>query len=328
MERIIVLFEEAFAQTIVALAHNWPYLLASIIIAAALKVFIKSEKVAVFLGRFRKAGVIAATMAAVATPFCSCGTTAVVLGMMASSMPLAPIVAFIVASPLSSPQELLYSAGLFGWPFAIAYFGVSIILGLASGALAGLLESRSLLQGQFRFKAAPTVEPCCPTPQAATCAGGCGVPVAPLFQAPPSVEDRAKEFLRELLSVARILVPMFTGFAFLGYLLNGVIPASWIPMLFGNGKIYSVPLAATIGLPLYLSSEASLPLIRALLDSGMSLGAVMAFLIAGSGTSLGALSGAFAIVRWKVLVLVVSVLWIGAILAGWAINMIVAAGLI
>ena len=52
----------------------------------------------------------------VATPFCSCGTTAVVLGMMASTMPMAPIIAFMIASPLSSPEGLFYSAGLFGWP--------------------------------------------------------------------------------------------------------------------------------------------------------------------------------------------------------------------
>jgi hypothetical protein len=326
MERIFVLFDSAFNQTLLALSHNWPYLLASIFIAAALKVFIKSEKVADFLSRFRKAGVVAATIAAVATPFCSCGTTAVVLGMMASSMPLAPIVAFIVASPLSSPQGLLYSAGLFGWPFATGYFLVSIVLGLAGGALAGFLESRSLLKAQFRFGTSSAKQQCCLPSGADPCIGGYGVPVAPWFNTPSLVLERTKEFLSEILSVSKTLVPMFTGFAFLGYLLNGIIPASWIPLLFGDGKIYSVPLAATIGLPLYLSSEAALPLIRALLDSGMSLGAVMAFLIAGSGTSLGALSGALAIVRWKVIALVVSVLWLGAILAGWSVNMIVAVG--
>ena len=35
------------------------------------------------------------------TPFCSCGTTAVVLGMLASRKPWVPIVALMVASPLT-----------------------------------------------------------------------------------------------------------------------------------------------------------------------------------------------------------------------------------
>jgi len=65
--------------------------------------------------------VLASTAVAVATPLCSCGTTAVVLGMMAGSISWAPIVAFMVASPLTSPEGLIYSAGLFGWPFAWAF---------------------------------------------------------------------------------------------------------------------------------------------------------------------------------------------------------------
>ncbi len=115
---------------------------------------------------------------------------------------------------------------------------------------------------------------------------------------------------------------MFVGFAFIGYVLNGLIPSAWVSSLFGPGRVYGVPLAATIGLPLYISSEASLPLVRALLDSGMSQGAVMAFLIAGSGTSLGAIAGALTIARWRVVGLVVGVLWIGAMAAGFAWNLL------
>ncbi len=120
---------------------------------------------------------------------------------------------------------------------------------------------------------------------------------------------------------------MFVGFAFIGYVLNGMIPEAWISTLFGPGKVYGVPLAATIGLPLYLSSEASLPLVRALLESGMSQGAVMAFLIAGSGTSIGAIAGALTIARWRVVGLVVAVLWVGAMAAGFAFNFFVSLGI-
>ena len=92
-----------------------------------------------------------ATAAAVTTPLCSCGTTAVVLGMMASVISWAPIVAFMVASPLTSPQELVCCAGLFGWPFAIAFFVASILLGLLGGVAAALAESRGWLQNQTRL---------------------------------------------------------------------------------------------------------------------------------------------------------------------------------
>ncbi len=58
---------------------------------------------------------------------------------------------FMVASPLTSPEELVYSAGLFGWPFAWAFFISSILLGLAGGLVASILDNRGWLAGQARF---------------------------------------------------------------------------------------------------------------------------------------------------------------------------------
>lgn len=338
MDFLTALFARSLTQTLVSLSHNWPYLLASILVAASLKAYMDVGRVTAFLQRHQGAGVVTATAAAVATPFCSCGTTAVVLGMMATTMPLAPIVAFMVASPLSSPEELFYSAGLFGWPFAIAYFAASILLGLGAGGLATILERRGFLKGQARLSVPPRAKAGAEARTEGAC--GCGSPGAKPDETSAlgdtKVSGGAKAsrpahgilgFLASALEVSRKLVPMFLGFAFLGYLLNGLIPASWISTLFGSGRVYGVPLAATIGLPLYVSSEASLPLVRGLLDSGMSQGAIMAFLIAGSGTSVGAITGALTIARWRVVGLVAAVLWAGAILAGYAFDALAATGL-
>jgi hypothetical protein len=119
---------------------------------------------------------------------------------------------------------------------------------------------------------------------------------------------------------ARSLLPRFTVFVFVSYLLNGLIPRSWLSSLFGQGRVYGVPLAATLGLPLYLNTESSMPLLAGLMRSGMSPGATMAFLITGAGTSVGAIAGAFTIARWRVVALVVGTLWIGGILVGYGCN--------
>jgi uncharacterized membrane protein YraQ (UPF0718 family) len=111
-------------------------------------------------------------------------------------------------------------------------------------------------------------------------------------------------------------------------MINGLIPPAWITVLFGGGKAYSVPLAATLGLPFYINSEGSLPLIRAMLDSGMSQGAALAFLIAGSGTSIGAIAGALSIAKWRVIAVVVGTLWAGAVVLGIAYDLILTSGLI
>ena len=92
--------------------------------------------------------------------------------------------------------------------------------------------------------------------------------------------------------------------------------------LFGGGRVYGVPLAATLGVPCYVNSEASLPLVRSLLDAGMSPGAALAFLITGAGTSLGAVAGLLTIARWRVVGLVVATLWLGAMAAGFLFDLV------
>ena len=133
---IVSLLQYTLGKVVETFSHNWFLLLISIVISVALKLYVDQDAIARFLRRNTKNSVLMSTGVAVATPFCSCGTTAVILGMMASTIPWAPIVAFLVASPLTSPQELFYSAGLFGWDFAIAFFVASILLGLAGGAIA------------------------------------------------------------------------------------------------------------------------------------------------------------------------------------------------
>ncbi len=148
---ILSLLQYAFGKVLETFSSNWLLLVISILISAALKLYIDQDAIARFLRRNTKNSVLISTGIAVGTPFCSCGTTAVVLGMMASTVPWAPIVAFLVASPLTSPQELFYSAGMFGWPFAIAFFAASILLGLAGGVLASFAESRGWLTNQARM---------------------------------------------------------------------------------------------------------------------------------------------------------------------------------
>ncbi len=288
-------------------AHNWPFLAISIVVGVALKMVLDQKKAAAFLMRYRRAGVLASTAVAVATPLCSCGTTAVVLGMMAGSMSWAPIVAFLVASPLTSPEGLIYSAGLFGWPFAWAFYVASIALGLLGGLAAYVMESRGWLKNQTRFQPA-TVEPA-PVPD------------------PPARRVTLRDLGAETVSMGSQLLFFFFTFAFVGYLLNGLIPQEWVSAVFGGGQVYGVPLAATFGIPFYINSEASLPLVRAMLDTGMSQGAALAFLITGAGTSLGALAGLLTIARWRVIGLVIGTLWVGAVISGFTFNFLAGVGL-
>jgi uncharacterized membrane protein YraQ (UPF0718 family) len=334
---IVSLLQYTFDKVIETFSHNWFLLVISILISAALTLYANQDTIARFLRRNTRNSVLISTGVAVTTPFCSCGTTAVVLGMMASTIPWAPIVAFMVASPLTSPQELFYSAGLFGWDFAIAFFIASILLGLLGGAIAGFAESRGWLANQARTASkAPSLSigimgapasidlPMIAQPVAESSQCACGTSNTEELVAEvkrPVVTTRM--FAQEVFRVSKRLLPLFFGFTFVGYLLNGLIPAAWITSLFGAGHAYSIPLAATLGLPFYINTEASLPLVRAMLDGGMSQGAALAFLITGAGTSIGALGGALTIARWRVIAIVIGTLWIGSIFMGLVYNLFI-----
>lgn len=305
----------ALEKTWSTLLTNWPLLLISALVAGYLKVYLDQRRVGEYLKRNQGAGVAGATLMAVATPLCSCGTTAVILGMMANLLSWAPIVAFMVASPLTSPGQFFYSASLFGWNFAVAFFLASILLGLLGGLVAYLAEKQGWLMNQARFKsvAGGSVD-ALDGPEAAAAA--------------PPARPTVTDFARETGLIAGQLLLFFLGFAFIGYVLNGLIPTDWVSSLFGSGRTYGVALAATLGLPLYINTEASMPLVRSFIDMGMSPGAALAFLITGAGTSIGAITGALTIARWRVVGLVIGVLWVGALLFGYLYNGALALGLI
>ena len=327
---IIQVLKFAMEGTWTSLSGLWPLLMLSILISVALKLYVDQDRVAAFLKKNQRNSVLMSTALAVATPFCSCGTTAVVLGMMASTIPWSPIVAFMVASPLTSPEELFYSAGLFGWPFAITFFAASIILGLIGGGIAAFAESRGWLANQARFASNESlhtevqpgpVSATVPQPQALQFAAqGAGVSLSlPVVRIEPVAEKQTvtfKQFANETFTTTWKLFVMFLGFAFIGYFLNGLIPQKWIQNVFGSGNAYSVPFAALLGIPFYLNTEASMPLVKAFMDSGMSAGAALAFLITGAGTSIGALTGALTIARWRVIAIVLGTLVIGSIAFG------------
>ena len=299
-------------------ARVWPFLLISVLAAVFVSVYVGTERVSKLLNRRTVIATGGAVLLATLTPFCSCGTTAVLLGMLATATPWAPLVAFMVASPLTSPSELVFSAGLFGWPFAMIFFVGTIVLGLVAGAAAGLLDRAGWLNNQARMR---PQEPICTND---TCQVSPPVPVSigPGTASIAETQTRRQrwkidELVGELWTTGRKLVLFFIGFTAVGYLAIEAIPTDWLTTYLGGDSLLSVPLAAMLGIPAYINTEASLPLVSTLMDGGMGPGPAMAFLVTGAGTSIGAISGLFVIARTRIVALVVALLFAGAIAMGW-----------
>jgi uncharacterized membrane protein YraQ (UPF0718 family) len=323
----------------VTFLHNWPYLLIGILASAAVSVYVGTDRMSRWLHKRTWVAVGAGVLLATLTPFCSCGTMAVVLSMLAASSPWAPIVAFMVASPLTSPTQLVLSGGLFGWPFAMTYFLGATGLGLGAGGLTHVIERTGWLAKQARMtpeeskkgECKPkTCRACCEPQRTASSRRVAAAPGASIGPGSASVAEfpswtrrlRVREFAGAVWSVGRRIVPYFFAFATIGYLLVELIPTTAVSHWLGGTSPWAVARAALLGLPVYINTDGSLPMVAALMHAGMGPGPAIAFLITGAGTSVGAVSGMLIIARRRVIGLIVGILLAGAIVLGLLANLL------
>ena len=119
----------------------------------------------------------------------------------------------------------------------------------------------------------------------------------------------------------------FTIFVAIGYLIQSFVPTSLIISLFSGDSIFSVPLAALIGLPLYVSGEGAIPLIKALMDGGAGAGSMLAFMITGPATSAWVIAGITTFMKRRAIVLYIGYILVGGIVLGYIYQFLLAMGL-
>jgi uncharacterized protein len=100
------------------------------------------------------------------------------------------------------------------------------------------------------------------------------------------------------------------------------VPQGAIAGMLGEDNAFAVPLAALVGVPLYLNELGALPIVSGLLEQGMQPGAAIAFLIAGGVTSVPAMAAVWSIVRPRVFALYVGIGVFGATLLGFLTDLV------
>lgn len=83
---------------------------------------ISPEKVrAVLAGKGLFVGILLAVVLGAVTPFCSCSSIPIFIGLVAAGVPLAVTLAFLVSSPLISETGIILMGGTFGWDIAAGW---------------------------------------------------------------------------------------------------------------------------------------------------------------------------------------------------------------
>lgn len=318
--------------------------------------------------------ILLATAVGAFSPFCSCTVIPLVAGLLIGGVPLAPVMAFWVASPTMDPEIFALSVGFLGWDLAAMRLISTLLLSLGAGYLT-LALTRGGLIGKVLRRERPDTEPgaksstgseepaCCssgmPSPAGAVLVGvgarptdGAVVPVAIAERPEPSCgtgyaagcrrgaeAPRAPEqwYAPALASLRSLSWPevgwdvakeswrlgrwLLVAFA-LEALILAHVPQEAIAGTLGGQNPLAVPLAALIGLPLYMTEAAALPIVSGLLQSGMSPGAALAFLIAGPATTVPAMVAVWSLVRPRVFALYAGVAVVGAMMLGFAADLV------
>ena len=161
---------------------------------------------------------------------------------LTAGVPWALMMCFLISSPLNSPNTFFLIAGALGYSMAIAQIVAAISLGVASGWVTSLLESKGYLQDQLRTPLSPTS----PLPPVS---GGDSIPVkSPSSK--PEAKTLGRVFWHSLYRAGtRRLVRQLAIFVFVASAIKILVPTAWIASLFGKDQWYSIPLAALLGIP-------------------------------------------------------------------------------
>lgn len=321
------------------LSSDWYILLIGIILVVGTSVYVDSNKLNSLLTNKTVVSIPGTVAVGALTPLCACGTMAVLLSMFVSAMPWGSIMAFLISSPLTSPSEYMFETAFFGSKFANAVLISSIALGTIAGFLANFMEKKTnFFKDQFRLVSCKS-ESCCTNNKKVVikkidsmkiksnvdnnkvcCKTEKAIQLNKDFIKKYKIDKLAKEFVN--IGVKKILF-YFTIFIAIGRIVEIVIPQSWIMSLFSADKIYSIPLAATIGLPLYLNDSSAMPLLKSLINSGAGQGVVLAFIITGKATGVPVIAGISTFLKKRAIIFYLGTVYIGGIIAGYIFQLIV-----
>lgn len=194
------------------------------------------------------------------TPFCSCSTIPILAGLLSSKAPFGPSMSYLIASPLLNPIIVILLWTLLGWKLTLYYV---IIIAIFSILIGVIWQNMGLERYVKEVKVRRG-------------ANNNGEEVMPKWKL--AFRD-AWEFFYPLLPY------LFIG-VLIGALIHDFIPQEFIVKYASGDKLWTIPIASIIGIPMYIRVEAILPIADALVSKGMGMGAVIALMIGGAGASI------------------------------------------
>ena len=280
-----------------------PYLLLGFLIAGLLRTFFNEEWVRRHLGQKGLYQIAKSVIIGIPLPLCSCGVIPVAASIRRQGGSRGAVAAFTAATPQTGVDSIAATVGMLGWVFA----AVRVIIAFLNGLVAGMVVEK--WGNQPPVNAEPGS--CCQTKSESCC-----------YES-DSAKRKPSRLILLLSGMKFGLVTLprdLFGALVLGLVLAGAI-ATFIPQEFFStfpGGQFGVYLGMTLlSLPLYICSTGSIPMAFMFLQSGLSPGAVLIFLIAGPASNTATVTSLWKILGGKAtigyILSIIATCWIAAI---------------
>lgn len=245
-------------------------------------------------------GNILAALLGIVTPFCSCSAVPLFIGFVEAGIPLGITFSFLISSPMVNEVAIVLLFGLFGWEITAIYIGTGLLVAIFGGFIIGKLKLEKWVEEYvYKFHHGQEYE---------------------IIK--QSFKDRiqyAKDNTIDILKRVWLYILIAIG---IGGFIHGYVPEDFLTYYAGKGNIFAVPVAVLIGVPLYSNAAGVIPIVYALMEKGLSMGTVLAFMMAVTALSLPEMIILRKVLKIPLLSVFVGIMTVTIIAVGYLFNAI------
>lgn len=239
------------------------------------------------------------------TPFCACSTIPMTVGFLNAGVPFGSTMSFLIASPLLNPIII----GMLGAMVGIKAMAVYFVTAFLCSVIFGFVMEKTGMQKHVKnVRLKPS----------ACCAGGYSTvdkKTLPFNGKLKIAFSSAWESLRPIMGYLLIGVALGAG-------IYGYMPQDFVIRIAGPDNLFAIPIAAVLGIPLYIRAETAIPVGVALMDKGMSIGAVISLIIGGAGMAIPEMTMLASIFKKRLVAMIVLVIFLTAVISGYLFNIL------
>jgi len=254
------------------------YMLFGFFIAGILYAYVKTEKIARYLGGGNVRSVVLAALAGIPLPLCSCGVVPAAAALKKQGAGKGATLSFLISTPETGVDSIPITYALLDPVMTV----IRPISAFITATVAGVVENFYGRNNEIRLDQNQIdIEGC-------DCSNNPGS--GSMVKEKNSFRDKMAEGIKYAFGeLMADIGPWFILGIFLAGLITYLIPERFADAYLGN-PLLAMPLMLIVGIPMYVCATSSTPIAAALILKGLSPGAALVFLLAGPATNMASLS--------------------------------------